>query len=261
MLLGWDKFKKLQTFATHNDLGGLNDDDYKHLTAAEFASAILDRAAPGEIGGTTPAAASFTQARIAQNNSWISGLNFAGAADVNMFKINVDDEIDVGGTLVLGATLEAAVDSGAVTLVDMPVSSTPAAGNEMSFTQKIDGNNIFKVYAEANSSGGIQNLSVRLIAPLIYDQAPQVLTGAGAVDITSAITHIVTDGVNALTLADGVEGQTKFIVMKTDVNTGTLTPTNLGNGATITFDDVGDSAHLLFTNGSWHFMGGTATLA
>ena len=53
----------------------------------------------------------------------------------------------------------------------------------------------------------------------------------------------------------------KFIVMKTDANDGTLTPDNLGNGTTITFDDVGDSAHLLFTNGSWHFMGGTATLA
>ena len=66
---------------------------------------------------------------------------------------------------------------------------------------------------------------------------------------------------NALTLADGNEGQEKFIVMKTDLGAGTLTPSNLGNGTTITFDDVGDSAFLKITNGSWHFMGGTATLA
>jgi len=49
--------------------------------------------------------------------------------------------------------------------------------------------------------------------------------------------------------------------MKTDGGVGTLTPTSLGNGTTLTFDDVGDSAHLYFTNSAWHFMGGTATLA
>jgi len=49
--------------------------------------------------------------------------------------------------------------------------------------------------------------------------------------------------------------------MKTDLGDGTLTPTNLGNGTTITFDDAGDSAHLIFTNAARYFMGGTATLA
>ena len=95
----------------------------------------------------------------------------------------------------------------------------------------------------------------------IYAQTPQTLTGAGAVDITSIITHLVTTGADALTLADGAEGQRKFIVMKTDGGDGTLTPTNLGNGTTITFDDVGDCADLIFTNSAWHMIGGTATLA
>ena len=96
---------------------------------------------------------------------------------------------------------------------------------------------------------------------LVYNGTPQTLTGAGAVDLTSQVTHIVTTGTDALTLADGISGQEKFIVMTTDGGAGTLTPTNLGNGSTITFDDVGDSASLLFTNSAWHFMGGTATLA
>ncbi len=90
---------------------------------------------------------------------------------------------------------------------------------------------------------------------------PQTLTGAGAVNLTTSTTWIVTTGADALTLADGVEGQRKFIIMKTDGGDGTLTPTTLGNGTTITFDDVGDSANLLFTNSAWYFMGGTATLA
>lgn len=86
-------------------------------------------------------------------------------------------------------------------------------------------------------------------------------TGAGAVSLDYAITEIVTDGADALTLADGVEGQQLFLVMKTDAGAGTLTPTNLYNGTTITFDDVGDSAHLIFIGTAWTFVGGTATLA
>ena len=94
----------------------------------------------------------------------------------------------------------------------------------------------------------------------LYSGAPQTLTGTGAVDITSGVTHIVTTGSNPLTLADGSNGQRKFIVMTGDLGAAILTPTNFGNGTAITFDDVGDSASLLFTNGAWHFMGGTATL-
>ena len=94
------------------------------------------------------------------NDTWVAAMNYAGSSVVNMFKVNVDDEIDVGGTLVMGASIEAAEDSGAVTLVDMPVSDDPTAGDEMSFTLKVDGSNILKVYAEADSSGGIQNPGV-----------------------------------------------------------------------------------------------------
>lgn len=94
------------------------------------------------------------------NDDWLSALNFAGAAEVNILKVNVDDEIDIGGTLVVGSSFEAVEDSGMVTLTDMPVSATPTAGDEMSFTQKIDGTNILTVGAEADSAGGIQNLKV-----------------------------------------------------------------------------------------------------
>ncbi len=89
----------------------------------------------------------------------------------------------------------------------------------------------------------------------------QALSGAGAVDVVSEITEITTTGADALTLANGVDHQRKFLVMASDGGAGTLTPTNLGNGATLTFDDVGDCADLIFTNGSWFFLGGTATLS
>jgi hypothetical protein len=57
-----------------------------------------------------------------------------------------------------------------------------------------------------------------------------------------------------LTLADGVVGQRKIIKMKTDGGNGTLTPTNLADGATITFADVGDVVELVFADSNWQVV-------
>lgn len=89
----------------------------------------------------------------------------------------------------------------------------------------------------------------------------ETLTDTGVVDTFHEITEVVTTGAATATLADGVQGQSKFIVMKTDGGDMVITPANLGNGTTITLDDAGDCAQLKFTNAKWYMMGGTATLA
>lgn len=78
------------------------------------------------------------------------------------------------------------------------------------------------------------------------------LSGAGAIPITASIVELTTTGANALTLADGVEGQELTIVMVTDGGDGTLTPSNFGNGTTATFGDAGDSLVLVFVNDAWY---------
>jgi hypothetical protein len=83
---------------------------------------------------------------------------------------------------------------------------------------------------------------------------PQTLTGAGAVNLTTYATLLVTTGANALTLAAGAEGQHKFIRMKTDGGDGTLTVTNLQGGTTITFNDAGDFVHLFYVDAKWHIL-------
>ena len=88
-----------------------------------------------------------------------------------------------------------------------------------------------------------------------YTKTPQTLTGAGAVNVTTQLTYVNTTGANALTLVDGVQGQTKQIVMRQDLGDGTLTPTNLAGASTITFNDVGDTVSLMFLDGEWHIMG------
>jgi len=86
--------------------------------------------------------------------------------------------------------------------------------------------------------------------------------GAGALPLTARNIYLTTGGAEALTLADGIEGQRLTIVMVVDGGAGTLTPANYLNGTTLRFDDVGDSAELVFLNGSWSNVGTpTATVA
>lgn len=93
----------------------------------------------------------------------------------------------------------------------------------------------------------------------------QSLSGPGAVDVVSSITQFTSTGTgDALTLADGEEGQMKLVLYIAEAaggDTGVLTPTNLAGGTTVTFNAVGDSAQLLFSGGSWYFLGGAAVVA
>lgn len=83
----------------------------------------------------------------------------------------------------------------------------------------------------------------------------QALSGAGAVNITQPVTKFTSTATgNALSLADGVEGQLKTIVYVAEAagaDTGILTPTNLGAGTTITFTNVGDACVLQFLGTEW----------
>jgi len=89
--------------------------------------------------------------------------------------------------------------------------------------------------------------------------AVQSLSGPGAVNITSLATAFTSTGAgNALTLADGAQGQLKTIIYVAEAaggDTGVLTPTNLGSGTTITFNAVGDSVTLQFAGTDWWVVG------
>ena len=87
----------------------------------------------------------------------------------------------------------------------------------------------------------------------------QALSGAGAVNITSLATAFTSTGAgNALTLADGAQGQIKTVIYVAEAaggDTGVLTPTNLGSATTITFNAVGDSVTLQFAGTDWWVVG------
>jgi hypothetical protein len=96
----------------------------------------------------------------------------------------------------------------------------------------------------------------------------RTLTGAGAISPDDPITHLVTasGGVaaDAVTLADGDEGQEVTIIYKTETDAGdtsVLTPANFYDGTTITYDVPGQGSVLRFTNGSWRIIVNDGTVA
>ncbi len=80
----------------------------------------------------------------------------------------------------------------------------------------------------------------------------QSLSGAGAVNVTTAFTALTTTGsAQALTLADGTAGQIKIITHVVDGGSAVLTPTTKIGFSTITFTGVGESAMLVYTAAGW----------
>ena len=93
------------------------------------------------------------------NDGWISAKNAAGDGTINMFKVNSENQIEVGAALNIG-TFEFAADSGLVTFADMPVTSDAAVDTPESYVFKIDGDNIMSIYSESDGAGGVQNKRV-----------------------------------------------------------------------------------------------------
>ena len=88
---------------------------------------------------------------------------------------------------------------------------------------------------------------------LNLSQTPETVTSNGVIDISKVMTLISTGAVNVdLTLADGNNGQLKFLTMTVaGGGNGIVTPFNLLGGSVLTFNGVGDSVILFFTGSTW----------
>jgi hypothetical protein len=84
----------------------------------------------------------------------------------------------------------------------------------------------------------------------------QALSGAGAANVTTLTTALTTTGAaQAITLADGSNGQVKTIIHDVDGGSAVLTPTTKTGFTTITFTNVGETATLQFlTTRGWFIL-------
>ena len=119
--------------------------------------------------------------------------------------------------------------------------------------QDLTASKIVLSYEPSNERTHLPNVGIAGVTR--HTGTPQTLTGAGAVNLTTDTTLLVTTGANALTLADGAEGQKKKVIMITDAGDGTLTPTNARGFTTITFTAVGQTVTLEFLSVKWNVMG------
>ena len=106
-----------------------------------------------------------------------------------------------------------------------------------------------------NKKISVASLMNNLPTWLAFDVAPQALTAAGAVNITTPVTTVASSGAIALTIADGAVGQIKVIVFITDGGDATLTPATMNDGTTLTFADAGDAAILMWLATGWQVIG------
>ena len=88
----------------------------------------------------------------------------------------------------------------------------------------------------------------------------QTVSTTAAVSVTHALTLLTTTDTTASSLADGtVVGQHKIIIHDVDGGSTVCTPSTANGFTTITFTDVGDAVHLVWTTTrGWTAIGGSA---
>lgn len=82
----------------------------------------------------------------------------------------------------------------------------------------------------------------------IFVGSTELVTGSGAVGVTTLVTKLNTTGGGTYTLANGVDGQIKIITLNEDSGTdAVITPTTKTGFTTITLGDAGDAVQLVYT--------------
>lgn len=105
--------------------------------------------------------------------------------------------------------------------------------------------------------------NVTLKGNINLDSSVQTISTAGTVvDLTKPVTHLVADASGgSISVPPGTVNQIKYITMITTAGGSYTISANIANSQTITFSAVGKTAQLLYTNGKWHMVGGTASIA
>jgi hypothetical protein len=92
-----------------------------------------------------------------------------------------------------------------------------------------------------------------------YNGSEDVVSN-GVVSLATQVSYFATEGAESCTLAAGVEGQVKTLIMKARVGNMTVAVTNAGwktggGDGDIVFDNIGDACTLQYINNKWYVIG------
>ena len=268
------------------DLKGSVVGDDSTVLIDGVGSKIVGPIASADIAGTLVKATTIennTTDDLAVNVDGFININ-AGTDDAGMSKIQMDKT----GTNYVEITTEPQVPGNAADVANVAIQATAASGNVVIGTTGSTRNQEVTIYnatvtgslignalgAHAGTFAGdvtgsvfgddssviVDGLAGKVVGPISTIKADvQQISGPGAIDITSLITEITTTGADAYTLDNGILGQVK-IILAADISsgTGTVTPTTVQGGTTLTFDAVGESITLIYTSLGWMRTAGAA---
>tara|TARA_A100001234_G_scaffold211841_1_gene212840 strand:- start:328 stop:774 length:447 start_codon:yes stop_codon:yes gene_type:complete len=138
---------------------------------------------------------------------------------------------------------------------------TAATSVDASDTLYVVQSSTSKKVTAANIFGAIATPTVFSDKVSIGDH--QTVTSAGVLSNDYNV-HVITDPASSgtLTMTAGVTGQIKIIIMSSNASAVTLTldDSDLGHD-TITFDNAGDTATLIYAGSKWWSIGGSAAIS
>ena len=126
---------------------------------------------------------------------------------------------------------------------------------------------LYVVSGSSSNKITVANLFANVATPVSFSDTIAITdtntqTAPGAIILTTNITYLSNFSASGnCTLAAGVDGQIKIVIMtaNTGGHTVTLQDSTIAND--IAFTAAGHSATLLYTNSKWYFIGGTATVS
>ena len=169
----------------------------------------------------------------------------AGASNIRESFVLSDDVLLIGDSAAVVFSSQGAQDLS----ISTAATSAGLAANEpkIVFTDGAAGN----ITVTAGGTSG----EIDLVSPVLMSST-QAITGSGTINATTSITELDSNGGGAYGMDDGVEGQFKLVVFKTDPGTdAVITPTSAGGFTTHTMADAGDSVTMVFTNAAWYVVG------
>jgi hypothetical protein len=105
--------------------------------------------------------------------------------------------------------------------------------------------------------------NVTLSGNLNFQSTVQLITSAGTkIDLTIPISHLAADASGGtIFIPAGTTNQIKYLAMISTSGGSFNISSNVAGSQTITFNAVGRTAQLLYTNNKWFMVGGTASIA
>lgn len=203
--------------------------------------------------------------KIFNRNVKVEGTNTVdaeGGFAVNGTTIVTSSRGIVGASFKFSTTSGSILNSNDAEIIDLHSTAIGTPVNQVRVTNSATGSNpsVAVVGDDTNISLNLLGKGtggVRFGSPMVSSTSTR--SGAGAIPITNPTCLLTTTGANALTLADGIAGQTLTIVHVVDGGDGTLTPTTKTGYTSIVFDAVGDTVTLQFhTTYGWVIIGQNA---